>query len=278
MKVLKSHLYFLSILLLSSCEEVIELDLPEADKRLVVDSWLHNLSDMQTVKLRLTGPYFDNTATPAVEGALVTVFEDNGNEYKFLEEEPGVYRASFVPQVANSYTLEIITSDGVEYISKAERMNPVPALEDIYFEYKPKALFEEEGYYVFIGLMDPAGIKNFYRWKYYVNGVLQNSPDYFVIQNDDLIDGADLFDIQFNFEPLEVGDHVRIEQYALSENAFDFLSILREQVTSGRGTFDAPPAPIRGNIINKNNPDENVLGYFGISDIDFQEITIEEFE
>lgn len=271
-------IFLISVLLLVSCEDVIELDLPETEKRVVVDAWLTNTSEVQTVKLSYTGSYFDNSPTPMLTGATVTVSDNYGNIYELIEEEPGVYRQNFMPQVKYIYTLEITTEEGVNYISDPEVMEPVPDLEELYFEYKTKSIFEEEGYYVFIGLKDPAGEKNFYRWKYYINDVLQNTPDYFVFQNDDLVDGAELYDIQYNFEPLNVGDKVRIEQYAISEGAYNFLYIVREQITSGRGTFDAPPAPVKGNIYNLNNRQETVLGYFGVSAVDAKEIIIEEIE
>lgn len=275
MKNLKYPLLFLLLFALVSCEDVIELELPEGEKRVVVDAWLNPLSEVQTIKLKYTAPYFESTPAPLLTEASVTVYDDKGNSYLMTEEEPGIYRHAFFPQIGHSYRLEFITKEGVEYTSSPETMAKVPALEELYFDFLPKSSFEEEGYYVYIGLIDPKGVKNYYRYQYFINDVLQNKPENLVIQDDDLIDGAELFDIQFNFEPLQIGDKVRIEQHSISEGAFDFLFRVRDQVTPGRGTFDAPPAPVKGNIYNTNNLNETVLGYFGVSDVDFKEIIIE---
>lgn len=276
MKPLNFIILFISIIYMSSCEDVVELDLPESDKRLVVDGWLTNLSEVQTIKLSYTGPYFESAPTPKVTNAVVTVYDNEGNTFNMIEEEPGIYKQNFIPQIGRSYTLEITTGEGEEYVSAPEVMDPVPALEQITYEFREKTAFEDEGYYVFINLTDPEDQENYYRWKYYVNDILQNDPDNLIIERDELIDGSELRDIQFNYEPLEVGDKVRIEQASISEGAYNFIIVVRDQLTSGRGTFDAPPAPVIGNVRNKNSPDETVLGYFGVSDVDYKEILIEE--
>ncbi|MDQ3395303.1 MAG: DUF4249 domain-containing protein [Bacteroidota bacterium] len=276
MKNIQSIFYITLFMLFTSCEDVVEIDLPEGEKRLVVEAWLNNIDPLQEVKLSLTGPYFENQATQSVAGATVRISDDLGTIYNMVEETPGFYQNTFLPEVGRAYTLEIITIEGIEYVSNPETMEAVPEMDEFYYEYRQRELFLLEGYYVFIGLKDPPGVKNFYRWKYYINGEFQNKAQDFAIQDDDLIDGAELLDIQYNIEPLKAGDTVKIEQYSLTEDAYNFLVKVREQITSGRLLFDAPPAPVTGNIINVNNPNETVLGYFGVSAVDVQDIVIEE--
>lgn len=269
---------FLSIFIFSSCQDVIELDIPESEKRLVVDSWLSNVQNIQTVKLKYTGPYFDSTAIPVVSGATVTIYDNQGNVFNMTEGEAGSYHNDFIPQVGSFYTLEIETPDGEKFISNPEKMEAVPEMEELYYEYKEKTLFDEEGYYVFIGFNDPEGVMNFYRWKLYLNDELKNAPFDLIISDDGLYDGAEVYDVQYNEDPLIPGDKVKIEMYSLTKEAYNYLNLVREQITSGRGLFDAPPAVVKGNMKKVNNPDEIVLGYFGVSEVDTKEIVIEEIE
>lgn len=268
----------LSTFMFSSCEDVIDVDIPESEKRLVVDGWLSNVRDFQVIKLKYTGAYFDSTTTPVVTDAIVNIYDDQGNTFNMTEAEPGVYNNFFMPQVGNKYTLEIETPDGEKFISIPEKMEAVPEMEELYYEYKEKTLFDEEGYYVFIGFADPKGIMNFYRWKLYLNDELKNKPFDLIISDDALYDGSEVYDVQYNEDPLVPGDKVKIEMYSLTKEAYNYLNIVREQITSGRGLFDAPPAVVRGNIKNVNNPNEVVLGYFGVSEVDTKEILIEEIE
>lgn len=69
-------------------------------------------------------------------------------------------------------------------------------------------------------------------------------------------------------------DFVRVEQLSLSENGYKYIKILKNQLIGG-GIFATPPAPIKGNIISKNDPNETVLGFFGVSSVHSMEILIE---
>jgi hypothetical protein len=49
---------------------------------------------------------------------------------------------------------------------------------------------------------------------------------------------------------------------SLTERAYTFWDQIDQTVSNVGTIFDAPPAPILGNIYNLNDPDEQVLGYF----------------
>jgi hypothetical protein len=53
-----------------------------------------------------------------------------------------------------------------------------------------------------------------------------------------------------------------IQQMNISPGAHRFLRLIEQQLSITGSVFDQPPANIRGNIINLNNPDEIILGYF----------------
>ena len=53
-----------------------------------------------------------------------------------------------------------------------------------------------------------------------------------------------------------------LKQYSISQGAFRFLRLVKQQAEISGSIFDPPPATIRGNMISLDNPDEVVLGYF----------------
>lgn len=58
--------------------------------------------------------------------------------------------------------------------------------------------------------------------------------------------------------------HVNVTQRAQTKEAFEFWSLVKEQ-QSAATLFATPPARIRSNIVNINNPDELVWGFFEAS-------------
>ncbi len=57
--------------------------------------------------------------------------------------------------------------------------------------------------------------------------------------------------------------YAEVEQWALSQEAFAFFSLLKSQIEIDGDIFDPPPAEITGNIRNLDRPDEIVIGFFG---------------
>jgi hypothetical protein len=55
---------------------------------------------------------------------------------------------------------------------------------------------------------------------------------------------------------------IDLRQLNVSQEAFRFLRLVKQQSEISGSVFDPPPANIRGNMISLDNPDEVVLGYF----------------
>lgn len=61
--------------------------------------------------------------------------------------------------------------------------------------------------------------------------------------------------------------YVEVEQMALSGEAFAFNKLLKSLGEIDGDIFDPPPAELRGNMSNVNDPDEKVIGFFGAHSI-----------
>lgn len=61
--------------------------------------------------------------------------------------------------------------------------------------------------------------------------------------------------------------YIKVDQLSISETLYDYWNLVKAQQTSEGSLFVANSVRVRGNIKSKTDPDEVVLGYFGVSGI-----------
>lgn len=265
MKYRISFLIILPFLFFSSCQDVIDLEVPDGEVLLVVDGWLTDQEGEKEILLSTTANYFDNSKTPIVENALVVLFDENGAIDTLDESVPGRYVTSYQGVVGKTYHIYIQTDSGEEYESNPELLKYVSAIANLDAEYREETAFEDEGYYVSIDTEEPLGVGDFYRWKQYVNDTLLNEPFDLLYASDEFVDGNPIINFDVTTKPLSLGDNYRVQQLSISKEAFDFFTQLETQTAFVGSLFDSPPAALQGNLVSVNSTDKNVLGYFGVS-------------
>ena len=127
----KNILFILVILLLSSCEEVIDIDLQNSDPKLVIEASVNVLKDGTSdavVTLSQTAPFFENYIPPVTD-ALVSITSSTGDVYNFNHTQNGIYTANFVPVLENSYTLEVIYQN--QTYTATESLHTVTEFEEV---------------------------------------------------------------------------------------------------------------------------------------------------
>lgn len=60
---------------------------------------------------------------------------------------------------------------------------------------------------------------------------------------------------------------VSLQQSSLTPNAYRFLKLIQDQAVNAGTLADTPPAPIQGNVLNVNNKDELIIGFFTASSV-----------
>ncbi len=255
-----------------SCEDVIEVDVPTADPRLVIEASLDwekgTQGNNQTIKLSMSTPYYDTTPVP-VSGAVVTVTNDtNGTVYNFIDQEDGTYAISnFEPIIGHAYTLDV-SYDNENYTA-TEKMFAVPDFNRI--EQSFDMGFNEDALAVTYYWDDPADEENYYLSSFQVEGDLfQELEDI----SDEFTNGNEMFnfyekddddgDEDGYFQP---GDVVDISLHGISETYYNFIRLLIEQYDSDGGPFSSNSAQIRGNCINPTNPENFAFGYFRVTEV-----------
>jgi len=222
--------------------------------------------------------------------------------------------ATFRGVVGNTYTLNIDTSEGKTYFSLPEIIQKVPKIDSLTLKFKKfpstDPLDFVSGVEVYTHFQDPGDEKNYYMWENngtyaffahpedHVSLVFDLVP-YFVanpldccskcwfndiadsrisIYKDYLSDGNYIGNmatfVEDNGERFMEKYLVRIQQFSITKEAYQFFALLNNQIGIDGDIFDPPPATLGGNIINLENPDEIAIGYFGAFDVSIDSIFI----
>ncbi|MGI9542114.1 MAG: DUF4249 domain-containing protein [Cyclobacteriaceae bacterium] len=259
--------WIFSLLLgLLGCTNPLDDPLPVSTPKMVVQGWITDRPGPHEVVLSTTAPFDSNQPTPKIAGATVMIVDDQGAVYPLFESSrAGYYQTADTARgvVGRSYALKVFTKESMQYQSLPESLVAVPSIESF------SCISDENqqgitGSTVSISFTDFANQPNFYRWKVFINGENKSGEVYLGI--DDFIDGNQL-QVELGFYESKPLDVFRIEQLSLTESGFEYLEMLTTQ-TFGLGTVFSPaPAPIPSNLHNVNNPNEQVLGYFGASSV-----------
>ncbi|WP_046755298.1 DUF4249 domain-containing protein [Kordia jejudonensis] len=257
-----------------SCDDKIDVDVPEAPPRLVIEASLDwqkgTTGNNQTIKLSTSTPYFDTTLNTDVSGALVRVTNNNsGAMYTFTDQNDGTYTINnFVPVLNDSYTLEVIHNG--ETYTATETLTPVTPI--LSTTQSLEGGFDDEVLDVTILFDDPADEENFYFIR------IQEEGDLFAdleTQSDEFTNGnvqEEFFEKESDDEDETVeynpGDTVNIRLHGISQRYYDYVSLLIEQYYSGGNPFAVTPAEIRGNCVNETNGENYAFGYFRVTEFD----------
>ncbi|WP_452221062.1 DUF4249 domain-containing protein [Lacinutrix salivirga] len=249
--------------LIFSCEDVIEVDLPTATPKLVIEAsinWFEGTNgNTQQIKLTESAPYFNESVPPA-NNAIVTVTDGNNNTFTFTEEgNTGIYiNTSFLPEINQTYTLTINYNE--EIYTASETMQTVTPID--YIEQNNEGGFTGEDIEIKAFYTDPVDEDNYYFYEFVTDiAAIPNLEVY----DDEFTNGNQIFAF-FSEEDLETGDELIIRNYGVSERFYEYMFILLQQSgDNSGGPFETQPATVRGNCVNQTNPNNFPLGYFRVS-------------
>ena len=142
----KKLIYFSYLLLLfTSCEEYYTPVIDTIGGQLVVEALLTNDASKNFVHLTTTSSFYDKMAPKAVSGAVVELVEVNGSPIQGVENVPGYFYFSIVPEVGRDYVLRIkINNETFE--SKVVKMPPLPKITNCYSGYVEKKIYTTDAY------------------------------------------------------------------------------------------------------------------------------------
>jgi len=270
---MKKLIYIVLLIFASSCEDVIDLELPTSEPKLVIDAsidWFKDTSgNEQNIKLSLSAPFFDIDVPPA-NNATVRITDNNNNSFDFIEDgDSGVYvNNSFIPEINAEYNLTIVYN-GETYVA-TETLKPVNEITRV--EQNLEGGFSGDETEIKAFFNDPEEEENYYFFEFTPSLPVTPTLDTF---KDEFVNGNEIFGFYIE-EDLDTGQSVTIRNHGVSERFYEFMFILLQQIDDGGGgPFETQPATVRGNCINQTNPDNFPLGYFRLSEVDEFVYTVE---
>jgi hypothetical protein len=276
MKLFKSLLILIITLLITSCEDVINVNLDTASPKLVVNASIQlekgnkdNKNNIQKVKLTTTTGYFD-TVIPTVSGAKVYISNSKKTVFNFIETpNTGEYICSnFVSVIDEQYVLTIVLND--QTYTATETLKSVSSITNI--SQNNKGGFTGDQIEIKSFFNDPANADNYYMFKFKSNVSAIPSYDIF---DDSFTQGNENFGL-YNNEDLKSGDNLDITLYGISKRYFEYMRKLTAVAgSSSGGPFATPPATVRGNIVNQTNAKNFALGYFTLSETDYRNYIVQ---
>jgi len=270
---MKKILYIIvASLVFVACEKIVDIEIPSEDPRLVIESEIYNIKDIWKVKLSLSQPYFDQDSADDVSSALVFITEMGGDTVFLNYTDTGMYVSADSHQciVGNSYELNVVYK-GQTYSANEQLQNAFPIDTLMSFFLPPNDRSFPTGTYVFVQGKSDSFKTNYYLFKTYRNDTLKSSD-----LDDDQFGSVSLLNSLFNVNDIlgeialgklprpilfdvEENDTVRVEQFALTEEYYKFLTDVNAQQSRSGTPFDPPPANPNNNLSN------GALGYFAVA-------------
>ena len=289
----------LSILFFSlACKKPFIHDgITESPSLLVVEGVI-NTAGQTTIYLSRTLKLADKLKASSEIKAKVQVEGQNNTVFPLTETAAGTYSAPQMNLNPNQqYRLRIKTASGKEYLSDLMTVRTTPAIDSVNWEKTT------EGVKIYVNAHDSKNNTKYYQWDYqetweirssayseniYKNGVMvardqnemlalftcyvtEKSTGLLIAStaklSSDVVHRFPLVTFQNRAEKLDVRYSILTKQYAIGQEAFEYLSIMKRNSEQQGSIFDIQPSEINGNIKCISNPNEMVIGFMTISGI-----------
>ncbi len=249
-------LSIISILTFNACEKVIDIDLNESNPQLVIEALVLDSMVPATVKISQTASFYEYSDYVKINNAVVNISDSDGHIFPLNSIGNGIYTSdSLFGNSGKEYRLNVVYNGQV--ITSESTIPQKINIDSL--SYKPFELGfgDEEMFMVYLYFNDPVNIENFYRFKIYKNGLLENGLRAY---NDQYINGQNA---KVNVGRYEKGDTVYVEMFSV-----DYANYLYFKTLSDASGSDNPGNPV------SNLEGENCLGYFGAYAFSFDTIVI----
>lgn len=257
---------FSFVLLLSGCEEVIELDLNTADQKFVIEATLTDQANGTRIAISKTKSYASENDFSGVSGAVVEITDDLGRVTRITESaEKGIYTNAILRGTpTKTYQLSVAV-EGKTFTANST-MPMVVRLDEVY-QYELD-LFGGPRIFTHVRFTDPAGVKNFYRFIEYKNNTYTKS---IMASNDEFIDGKQvnraIFPLKFDDESkLKKGDKIKLEFLTIDAPIYKYWFSVNNGAQRTGGSA-APANPV-------TNLKGGAIGYFSAHTIQFANYTV----
>jgi hypothetical protein len=265
-------------IILSSCEEVIKVDLNSSDPAFVVEAIIYQDS-VALVRLTSTSSYFSFEESEVIENASIKISDGTSSE-ELSYTGNGYYRGNtIIGTEEKTYEIEIMHEGniykGLSYLPKKTDIISIS-----YGKSDEVNLFNPYGETMFTiesEFIDDPGIDNFYMVRFILDGqVLKNSL--YVLTEHNAVNGAlDISDInstdndtiRFSEWMFYEGGEAEVQIFSIDKSVYNYFVQLNDVLYWKRRFM--PPTPYNP-VSNINN---GALGYFAAWAYDSRKIMLE---
>lgn len=261
----KIILYFLFVGVLSSCKDVIDVDLRSVEPRIVIEGTIRMGSHAEVI-ITKTKDFNDTNEHTFITDAHVVIGDDAGRSETLECDANGKYVAGTIDGIERRTYHLSVTYEGVEYTSTSY-MPPRVEIDSLTLWKLPvKDIPDPQIHFV-----DPAGDENqYYRFVLSINGtrpVLNDRLEDWLISTE-FVDGSIIrqpifisFEDDRDDDPIKSGDEVTVEMQCIDKGVYSFFNTLSNIVSATAN----PTSNIQG----------GALGYFGTYSHTSKSIVIE---
>lgn len=249
-----------------------------------------------------------DSSIPMVSGAQVQVEGDDNSVYPFTQTGEGVYGVDALPlNTATKYRLRINTGSD-SYLSDFVSYKPTPPIDSINWIQDPT------GVQIYANTHDPSNATRYYQWQFEetweyhsaenslfkyvpnpVSVVIRQMPAEQIYRcwhdmtstnlllgstaklSQDVIYRHPIYHITVNDQRISVLYSILVRQYALTEDGYNYMTLMQKNTESLGSIFDVQPSVLKGNIHSVSNPQEQVIGYVSAGTIQQQRIFINSY-
>lgn len=285
---MKKYIYLLVVLVLNvACEDVIDVEVPNEEPRLVVDALIRVDIDEQfipvEVKLSLSSDFFNDNTPTSAETVVIQYEEYEGDRVidtrfsNLAELEPGSGIYTPDPNFDSDQRIPtnildrnwvfnlLINHQGRRYLATTKYVPAVPIDSLVQGD---GTLFNDDETEIIVTFTDDPERDSFYLFDF--------SFSEFLVTEDKFYKGQQFSFSYFYDKIFEPNTEIEIGLMGADQTFFNYMDLLIEQTTNDAGIFATPVATVRGNVFDITDIDNidvsdsvgqpNIfpLGYFAI--------------
>lgn len=295
---------FLMMALANSCVDPYNPKATQTDvSYLTVDGILNGPGGITNLYLSRTATLATSSLTKPETNASVQIESFSGSKFILVENTPGTYSAASLPvDASNTYRVTITTSAHKNYASDFVAFKDAPPIDSVNWT------ADDQNLHVYVNAHDEGGTTLYYLWNWAATWSYHTPwrstvkyEDGQIIKRDlnddiyhcwktvhstrvlvgstahltsDVISNHEIITEPLTSEKLQTEYSVLVEQFALTEAAYNYWQELKKN-TENLGTLFGPqPSTLASNLHCLTTPDEPVLGYFSAGSSTQQRIII----
>ncbi len=275
-----------SVVLLSSCEDVVQIKLDEGSKLYVIDAFVNDLREPQKIRVVTNSSYFSTTEAAAVTNAQVVLKDlTNNQQYNFTYGSNGFYIFNVLPtdtiaKVNHQYELNV-TLDGVVYTALAtqKRAAGLDSVEAVYQDGSTGGFGPPTDPYYLCLLWAKDKVDNVtdYYWiKTYRNDTLFSASGDINLSIDGTngpVSGVPVDSTSFTppiiflgFKSYQKNNTCKVEIHSIAKETYFFFVQAGAQINNG-GLFATTPENVKTNIITPTEAKTKAVGWFNMASV-----------